>query len=829
MARQFNNFRELVADFSNHPSGIAISIRRFIKIERLNYNQLQKKVYQAADLLQSLKVQKGDRIMIVAPNSPEWVIVFLAAQILGIVVVAVDMSTSLETINNFATITTPKLVFRSAAIYKELDNKYSTIILEDVLEKINNLSSVLPSCKLTGEEGTVIVFTSGTTADPKGVVLSQHNILSNLSATQEIFKVLPSWRFLSVLPLSHMYELTVGCLLPLYAGGSIFYLPRVTPLAISRALKECHITVIAAVPQLAMLMLQKIERTAEQHGRSAKLESAFKVASFLPHFLRRKLFKEVHNQLGGDLDILALGGAPVDPEIARKWELIGVKVVQGYGLTETSPILAANVIPQRRLDSQGMMLPNVDWKLSDDGELLVKGPNVFNSYYNNPEATKAAFTADGYFKTGDIGRVDRDNWLHIFGRAKFAIVLSSGLKVFPEDVEAVAQKNKMIRSICVIGVKTSSSEIVEAVVVSDKTDQEIDTAIAQINGQIESFQHIDRWVRWADDDFPRNRLLKVERKLVQAWANNHEKIIGESSTAQKKVDDPLLQIMAKVLDKPVGQVGQTDKLSDIGLDSLRRLAVVSMIEEQLGIAIAEAAITQNTTLADVRKLIETAPVAAPDEVRPAWPYRPASRMFGNLIRDYFLLPLSHIWVMPKVIGSDNIAKLQTPALIVFNHIDYFDGAVLYGSLPKKIRNKLAIATGDDVLRDFKGLGTFTRLAFAGFNFARKEPILPSLKYTADLVDRGWSIAISPEGKLSKDGRLQEFKSGIGLLAVELGTPVVCVTTKGLFGTMSWGHLMPKKHKNVTVNISKPISFGRDVSYDEATQKIREIALNQLGQ
>lgn len=827
MAKEFKNFRELVADFGNRRKDLAITLRRFIKIERLNYGDLQEKVYQTANLLQDLKIQKGDRIMLVAPNSPEWVIVFLAAQTLGVVTVAVDVSTSLDTISKFATITTPKLIFRSNAIHKELDKKYSTFILENIPEKISLLKSALPSCELSGEEGTVIVFTSGTTADPKGVVLSQRNILSNLSATQEIFKVLPSWRFLSVLPLSHMYELTVGCLLPLYAGGSIFYLPRVTPLAISRALKDYQITVIAAVPQLATLMLQKIERTAEQHGQSAKLEMAFKIAASLPHLLRRRLFKEVHDQLGGALDILALGGAPVDPEIARKWELIGVKVVQGYGLTETSPILAANVIPERRLDSQGMLLPNISWKLGEDGELLVKGPSVFSGYYNNPEATKAAFTADGYFKTGDIGKVDPDNWLHIFGRAKFAIVRSSGLKVFPEDVEAVALKNKILKGICVVGVKTANGEIVKAVIITDGHDQEIDAAIAQINSQLESFQHIDSWVRWTDGDFPRNRLLKVERKIIQAWANNRNKT-GEQGDGQEVLtNDPLLQIMATVIGKSVEQVGEDDKLSDIGLDSLRRLAVVSMIEEQLGVVIAEAAITQHTTLADVRKIINAAPVSAPDELRPTWPYKPVARFFGNIIRDYFLLPLSRIWVKPKVAGIDNVVNLQTPALIVFNHVDYFDGAVLYGSLPKKIRNKLAIAAGDDVLKDFKGLGIFTRLAFAGYNFARKEPILPSLKYTADLVDRGWSIAISPEGKLSKDGRLQEFKSGIGLLAIELGIPVVCVMTKGLFGTMSWGHLIPKKQKNVSVTISKPVSFGRDISYDDATKVIREIVANQV--
>lgn len=822
------NFQDFVSNFSDFGNLRALTIQRFIKIEGLSYKELKQKVYQAANFLTEKGLKTDDKIMIVAPNSPEWVTVFLGAAVIGVTVVSVDSSSSRETIAKFASLTNPKLIFSTQALKKNLPDDIDFIDLEHVFYDFCEVASTAPSLQLTGEEALVIVFTSGTTADPKGVVLTHRNILSNLEGIEQVFDVDKTWQYLSVLPLSHMYELTIGCLLPLCHGGGVHYLPKVTPLAISRAMKQYHISVIASVPQLGSLMMQKIERTAENKGITKKLEFALKIAPAIPHRLRKYLFKPVHKELGGKFNILAFGGAPMEEEVARKWELMGVKAVQGYGLTETSPLVAGNVIAKRRLSSQGMIMKNLEWKLSESGELLVKGPSVFKEYYNNPEATRAAFTDGGYFKTGDIGEVDKTGWLRLYGRAKFAIVLSSGLKVFPDDVELVARKNPVLKNICVVGVKTDQGEVVEAVIVSDKSDQEIDLAISEVNTKLESFQHIDRWVRWIDSDFPRTRLLKVERKIVQAWANNREiQLEKKDGRAPVHTTDPLLQIVGQVLEKSPGQVNEEDKLADIGLDSLRRLALVSIIEEQLGIAINEASITKETTLRNLRKIIETAPAAAEEAHRPRWPFNPIVRFFGNCFRETFARFFAWIFVGYKVIGRENLTNLKTPILVAFNHVDYFDSFVFFKALPRFIRKRLSVAAASDMMEDYKKISWIGRFTFASFNLERRGQILPSLKYLAELVDRGWSIAISPEGRITTDGNLQEFKSGIGLLAVELGIPVICVTTKGLYGTLSMQSPIPKRHGNVQVKISAPLTFGRNTSYEEATKKIRETMLEQI--
>src|ERR1019366_6026786 len=431
-------------------------------------------------------------------------------------------------------------------------------------------------------------------------------------------------------------------------------------------------------------------------------------------------------------DLVVTGGAPIPVDVAIAWERMGVRMVQGYGLTETSPILTVNSLTERRLDSPGRVLDNVQLRIAEDGEIQANGPSVFEEYWHNPRATSEAFTEDGWFRTGDVGRME-DGCLLIQGRLKFAIVRSSGLKVFPEDIELVPGQDPRFQDVCIVGVNDPKGESVEAVVLSDESDRVITDAIGEINSQLESFQHIDHWRRWPDSDFPRTRLLKIDRRQVQLWANSTENEQPTQNRTPEATVDSLVHIIRLSLDDANAVVAESDSLGDIGLDSLRRLTVVSLLEEQLGISISDESVTSSTTVAQLRQLVEHgSPVE--EVTRPAvWPYWRWVRFVGNGLRDGVLHAIVRIWVNTEVVGVDVLDDLDTAAIFIFNHCDDFDGPVIYHALPPKIRKRLAVATADDVLRAHRVLAFLVRLCFAGFSFARSEPYMPSLEYVGEMI------------------------------------------------------------------------------------------------
>jgi long-chain acyl-CoA synthetase len=250
--------------------------------------------------------------------------------------------------------------------------------------------------------------------------------------------------------------------------------------------------------------------------------------------------------------------------------------------------------------------------------------------------------------------------------------------------------------------------------------------------------------------------------------------------------------------------------------------VISLVEGQLGVTIPEETITKTTTVADLRKLVSQGSQAGLPERRPHWPYWRWVRVIGNGLRETLLHGLLRIWVSIKVEGRENLSGLSSPAIFIFNHVDNFDGPVIYQALPLGIRGRLTVAAADDVLRRHKVLTFITRLCFAGFNLARSEPYMPSLEYVSRMIDQGWHVAIAPEGRISPSGRLQPFKSGIGLLAVNLGVPIIPVKTIGLKGTVPLHANWPKKHSRVTVRIGQPISFGPHLDYDAVTKALHRL-------
>jgi len=813
----YRDFDQYVAGLDEYRDLLALTTRSFLKVERLSHRQLQSRAYQAAHFLSAQGVERGDRVMVIAANSPQWVELLLGTLLLGAVLVPVDVNSSAQTTLRFVKETEPKIVFLNQFEHLGIAASVETFRLEELEALIEGQPSDAPGIELQPDWPALIVFTSGTTADPKGVVLTQGNVLANISGIQERIAIEADWRLLSVLPLSHMYELT-GSLAVLSRGAGIFYVPRVTPLAISRALMDYEITMMLAIPQLLALMLERIQRAADAQGKARTLSVATRIAGHLPFPVRRMLFHSVHARLGGHLDLVITGGAPLPSDVSTAWERMGVRMVQGYGLTETSPILTCNDLSGRHLDSPGRALDNVELRIGEDDEIQARGASVFSAYWHNPDATREAFTDDGWFRTGDVGRLDH-GWLCIQGRSKFAIVRSSGLKVFPEDIELVAHGDARLRDLCAVGVKGPHGESVVAVVTSDEPDEVVTGVIAEINSQLESFQHVDTWRRWPNIDFPRTRLLKVDRRQVQVWADVTNEGEPTKSDSAATTSDPLMHVIRMSLNDAHAAIAESDHLADIGLDSLRRLTVVSLLEEQLGITISDESVTPSTTVARLRQLVEHGGPVEEVPRPPVWPYWRWVRFIGNGLRDGVLHAIVRMWVNTEVVGVDVLDGLDTAAIFIFNHCDDFDGPVIYHALPPKIRQRLAVATADDVLRAHRVLAFLVRLCFAGFSFARSEPYMPSLEYVGEMIDRRWNVLIAPEGAISRTAELQDFKSGIGLLAVSLGVPVIPLKTVGLAGTVPLHAKWPKKRSRVTVRIGEPMLFGPEMSYEDVTETL----------
>ncbi|MFZ1063279.1 MAG: AMP-binding protein [Acidimicrobiales bacterium] len=811
-------FREYVENLGRFGDNLALTNRDFLKVQRLTHRELRDAAQRVANLLRSLGLEPGDRVMVVAANAPAWVELLLGTLLSGAILVPVDAASSEERVARVAKETTPRVAFVNRGLRVD-DASCATYFLDELESMAAHQPTRTPEVALDSSMPAVIVFTSGTTADPKGVVLSHENILTNIEGILERIHVGEDWRFLSVLPLSHMYEMSAS-LASLSCGASIFYVPRVTPRAITEALNDYQINTILAIPQLLAIMLERINQAVDEKGKTRAFALMSRVSSRLPFAMRRCLFFQVHAQLGGHLRLVVTGGAPIPLEVGTAWERFGVRLVQGYGLTETSPILTCNAVADRRLDSPGRPLDNVQLRVGAEGEIQAKGPSVFGGYWRNDEATRAAFTDDGWFRTGDVGVIE-DGWLRIRGRLKFVIVRASGLKVFPEDVELRANADPVLAGACVVGVRGEKDESVVAVVTGRHGDDEVTAAVANVNAMLEPFQHIDAWRRWPEEDFPRTRLLKVDRRQVQDWANE----IGPSRVDEPPVatgDDQITHVIRLSLDDPNASVRESDRLDDLGLDSLRRLVVVSLLEEQLGVSIPDDAVNAETTVGALRALAGAVAAVSTPQRAPGWPYWRITRLLGDVVREGVIDNLVRIWVRTDVEGAEHLEALSGPALFIFNHSDDFDGPVVYRSLPASVRRRLAVAAGDDVLRDHRWLAFVIRWCFAGFSFARSEPYLASLEYVGSMIDRGWNVLIAPEGRIDNSGQLRPFKTGIGLLAVNLGVPVVPVKTIGLTGTVPLHAKWPKKHSHVVVRIGEPVCFARHEDYEEVTHTLHQL-------
>ena len=527
----------------------------------VTYAELASRVRSLSDYLVESGFRPGDRIAILSESRPEWAIALLASVRCGAVVVPLDTKLTAAELKTILSDAEPRLLFVSAAqaplagsLRAQLPFVESVFLLnrgagEGEFASIDQLQAAELQEGITREvdETALIVYTSGTTGAPKGVMISFKNLGYQIMNFEEVIKLDERDMLLSMLPLNHLLELTCGLLGALYAGGRITYCSTLFPQEIAQIMRDKRVTCMITVPLFLKMLKASIEKEVDRRGPASRrlfralLQSARLIKS---HRLRKLLFKKIHSQLGGRMRAFISGGAPLDAEVEEFFDRLGIPVYQGYGLTETSPVISVNTPSHHRAGSVGRPLPGVRVRLLEngtrqgEGEILTAGPHVMKGYFKREDLTREVVDEQGWFNTGDLGRVDEDGFLYITGRTKNLIVLGSGKKVNPEDVEAVLSESRLIKEVCVVGLQARGGlqrgyeEICAVVVPREREGSAIELEITEevnrLSAALAAFKRpTNVIVRY--EDLPRTSTRKVKRALVAEWLERaQEEVAGRA-------------------------------------------------------------------------------------------------------------------------------------------------------------------------------------------------------------------------------------------------------------------------------------------------------------
>lgn len=806
----------------------AFEIKKGIRVDRFSFSQMDDLGARLATFLRRKGVKKGDKIVILAPNMPEYVLVFFGSWLAGAIVVPIDVRTKKETVEKFVRLTKPRLGFTSKYLPNPFEGfGFKTFFLEDLVDQIKSLPRAKP-CRVKPEDIAEIVFTSGTTGVPKGVVLTHKNLLFDIEKVLEVFPLNRSWRTLSVLPLSHAFAQVVDLLACFASGIKVIYLPRLNTLTLKRALKKHQITCMAIVPQFLSLILKGIKGEAEEKGKLAQFKLAQKIAPALPVFLKKLLFRKVHQGFGGKFKFFVCGSAPLNLKLAQAWENMGIEIYEGYGATEMTAGVTINTPKVQKLGSVGKVLPEMEVKIDQDGEIWAKGENISPGYFKNSKKTAEAF-ADGWYKSGDVGFFDEERFLHILGRTAFKIVLPSGLKVYPEDVEKKLKSHPLVEEACVVGAKREKGEVVHAVIITQKPSM-LRQIIDDVNKNLEDYQKILEASTWPDEDFPRTPILKIDRKKVLEWASKRKIKDKKVRSKKKRVKDELIEILSEVSQVSADKISERSNLgNDLKLDSLGKVELVSLIEERLGVTVDEEKISAQTTVKRLRNLIKTGEKVEREEVS-FWPFEKLAIWVRDFLQRFLVFPLHGLLVKIEVKNRKNLAQIKPPVIFIFNHLGPHDALCIPRVLPAILRKRLVLLADSLSWGRCGGmLGSLVQLLGGGLAISHKGKVKRAgLESAGELVADGFSILVAPEGAFSKTGRLGKFKPGVGMLAVELRLPVVPIKISPNYQEIfrpipfgRWQNYLPRKRGKVTVTIGKPLFFPKDIIYIEATERMRK--------
>jgi len=808
-------------DFERLGSKPAYAERHGYRLVRKTYAEVAATAFRFARELEARQIRKGDRIMLWGPNSAAWVAAFLGSATRRVIAVPMDHAAA------------PEFALR---VYQQVNAKLlvcsrehalaglPAIIFEDFEASLTGHSpATLAAAKIDPDDPLEIVFTSGTTAEPKGVVISHGNVLANvapleqqIAAYSKYGRLVHPLRFLSLLPLSHVFGQFLGIYLPSLLRGTVFFQDSLKPGDVIHSICRERISVLVAVPRMLQSLREKIERDLEDSKQLTKFRKDYAAADS-KHFLRRwRIFRHIHRQFGWKFWAFISGGAALDQETEDFWRRLGFAVVQGYGLTETTSLISVNHPFKTGKGSIGKVLAGREVKLAPDGEILVRGSGVASGYWSSTGLTRV-LGDEGWYRTGDIGELDSEGNLFFKGRKKDVIVTPAGMNVYPEDLESALKQAPQVKDVVVVPASVNgNAEPCAVLILRDTTDPA--RVIEDANQSLAEYQRIRRWVVWPDEDFPRTSTQKPRRAEI---ADAAAKMGPPDGAPLSRRNTPLQDLISRIAKRPAVVLDKNASLDfDLGLSSLDRVELLSALEDRYQVDLSETRFSSISTVGDLEHMLKGGPAARAIYHYPAWVQRWPITWIRFVIHYLLLRPAVFLLGWPRIIGRENLRGFNGPAIVICNHIGDVDVGFVQTALPFRFRHKLATATGGEALEALRtppsSRNLFKRIFdrvewFLGvsllnlFPLPREAGYRDSFAFAGESLDRGYSVLVFPEGHHTTDGKMRPFRSGIGLLVNNLRVPVIPMRINGLFEVKQAGKRMARPYQ-ITVKIGAPVRF-----------------------
>lgn len=875
-----NIFQVFTKTAAQYPAKEAIYYKEGDGFKSVSYSDLLARAWGIGKFLKDNGVQPGDRVAVALENHQEYPAIPLAVFCVNAVFVPIDYQLPPAQIAQLLMHSGAKIFLMSEKIKARLGGALPDINRFTVdSESFRKATAGKPdhSFNLAADpqQLAALFYTSGTMEAPKAVMLTHQNLLVNVSAIIDFHLVLESDRIVAMLPLHHTYAFTTTLLTPLMVGAAIVYPSGLSSADLLSSIKATRATVFVGVPQIYSLMARGIKKKLTTLAPSVRFFLEFLAP--VCHFIRRRtrinlsrfLFAEFHRSLGGSLRFFVSGGAKLDREVAEDFERWGFTMLEGYGLTETSPVVSFNPPQRYKIGSVGKPITGVTVKIIDPdakgvGEVAVCGPNVMAGYYQMEQETRSVIK-EGWFYTGDLGYLDQESYLYLVGRKKEIIVLSSGKKVVPEDVEKYYSQTPFIKEIAILANPSNSggstNEQMAGIIVIDEDyfraqneaniRERLKWELDNLSAHLPPYKRLHGFVI-DKESLPRTRLGKIMRYKLPAlyadlstshMARGEGRLLEQGAENISDISQSALLFVEEALQR---KVNLQDHLElDLGLDSLGRIELLLSMQEKLKLELPDAAAMEFfmcTTIEELlRKLKKIIPAQAREKTKPehtlVWGKILSEPLHGETAARINLLPgwgqrifniimisilkvIFRVLFLLRVKGRENI-NLKGPYLICPNHTSYLDGLFILCALPFKVVLNTYFV-GFSAVFEHPALKPFVSVARlipleVSFN------LVEALKAVTFVLRNGKIVCYFPEGQRSIDGELNTFKKGVGILIRELNMPVVPVYLEGAFKTWNrtqrFPHLAP-----VTVHFGKSMNLqdlleGESVAGEEAYRKI----------
>ncbi len=805
------------------------------RVRQATYRQVAEAARAFARRLEAAGIGPDDKVAIWSENRIEWVVALWGCLLRQVVLVPVDFRSSADLLARIVAIVRAKALLLGQEGTPSATPGAPIWRLTDTAGLVETSAPVargLASRAVTGSTLAEIIFTSGATADPKGVTITHRNLLANIIPIErEVAKYrkferpFHPVRFLNLLPLSHMFGQSMATFVPPMLEGTVVFSHGYSPTEILHQIKSRRISVLVCVPKVLDVLRDHVERvlpiTADADSLAGK------------HFVWRWWrYRAVHRLFGWKFWCIVCGAAPLEPELEAFWRKLGFLVVQGYGLTETAPIVTLNHPFSASQGSVGKPIEGVEVRIADDGEILVRGDNVTSGYYDAgggaADGAGAAF-ADGWFHTGDVGELDANGRLVIKGRKKEMIATPQGLKVFPEDVERALLAQPRVIDAGVVGRVVNGEERIHAVLVIEP-GADADAVVRGANATLEDHQRVWSTSVWPGDALPRTEgTQKLKRKELQRW------VAGEATSVPAGGHGATVEsVVARFV---AGRELTPDTtLDELGLSSLDRVEMLMALEEAFQVTLDESALADAKTIGDLRVLVAPMTSARPSEairaggapptgesdaVRrlagrtgepidfPSWNRSRFAWFLRRISLPTWILPLGRIFLDLEVRGLEHLVNLHEPVIFASNHQSHMDTPAIFLSLPTRWRYRVAPAMAKEFFRahfyprEFSRMAWFTNslnyylscMFFNAFPLPQRESgTRQTLRYIGEITGDGYSVLIFPEGARHPTGQMARFRPGVAMIGARLDVPVVPVRLDGLDHVLAPDWKWPRRGK-----------------------------------